>query len=104
LKGNEKRYLFKKAMTGLVPEKILYKKKHGFGVPISHWLRSSEIFHRRFKEVVCDQGGIVRTVFAPSYIEQLLKEHRAGSKDSGLFLWGLYCLNLWAYAANKWGK
>lgn len=104
LKGNEKRYLFKKAMSGLVPEKILYKKKQGFGVPVSHWLRSSPKFIDRLQEVVFDQNGLAQEIFDRLYLEQLFKEHQSARKDNGLFLWGLYYLNLWADAAKKWGN
>jgi asparagine synthase (glutamine-hydrolysing) len=104
LKGSEKRYLFKKAMSGLVPEKILYKKKQGFGVPVSQWLRISPVFINRVKEVVFDKNSLVREIFDESYLEHLMKEHQSASKDNGLFLWGLYYLNLWAAAAKKWGK
>jgi len=38
LKGFDKRYIFKQAMKGVLPDKILYKKKHGFGVPLAQWL------------------------------------------------------------------
>jgi asparagine synthase (glutamine-hydrolysing) len=38
LKGFEKRYIFKQAMKKILPDKILYKKKHGFGVPLGYWL------------------------------------------------------------------
>src|SRR5437879_12195712 len=40
LKGFEKRYIFKQAMKDLLPPKVLYTKKHGFGVPLAQWLRS----------------------------------------------------------------
>src|SRR5208283_1812036 len=37
LKGFEKRYIFKEAMKGILPKKVLFKKKHGFGVPLAQW-------------------------------------------------------------------
>lgn len=39
VKGLKKRYLFKRAMKGLLPEEILNKKKQGFALPIADWLR-----------------------------------------------------------------
>jgi asparagine synthase (glutamine-hydrolysing) len=104
LKGKEKRYLFKIAMSGLVPEKILYKKKQGFGVPVSHWLRASDKFISRFQEVVFDRNGLVLEVFDESFLAKLLQEHQSGVADRGLFLWGLYYLNLWIDSARGWGK
>src|SRR5262249_36952618 len=40
LRGLEKRYLFKRAFQSLLPAEILAKRKHGFGVPTSFWLRT----------------------------------------------------------------
>jgi asparagine synthase (glutamine-hydrolysing) len=104
LKGKEKRFLFKKAMSGLVPETILHKKKQGFGVPVSHWLRSSLKFFRRIEEVVFDRGGLVLEVLDEPFLRILLKEHQMGHADSGMFLWGLYSLNLWFDSANRWKR
>jgi len=38
LKGFEKRFIFKQAMKEILPQNVLYKKKHGFGVPLAQWL------------------------------------------------------------------
>ena len=40
VRGLEKRYLFKRAFRELLPAEILAKRKHGFGVPTSDWLRT----------------------------------------------------------------
>ena len=52
LKGFEKRYIFKEAMKDILPATILYKKKHGFGVPLGYWLISDPT-----PEVVCCHPG-----------------------------------------------
>jgi len=101
LKGNEKRYLFKRAMRGLVPDKILYKKKKGFGVPVSHWLRTSSAFTSRLKEIIFDQSGLVREVFTIYFLEQLFEAHQKGLTNNGMLLWGLYSLNQWANTAKN---
>ena len=40
-KNGVQKYLFKKAMEGLVPTEILYGTKRGFSVPYGFWLRTS---------------------------------------------------------------
>ena len=45
-RNGETKYILKKALTGLVPDNILYRRKKGFGMPLAKWLRgftSSEI-------------------------------------------------------------
>jgi len=37
MRGFEKRFIFKEAMKDILPHNVLYKKKHGFGVPVALW-------------------------------------------------------------------
>ena len=101
LKGDEKRYLFKRAMRGLVPDKILHKKKKGFGVPVSHWIRTSSKFTSRLKEIIFDQSGLAREIFTVYFLEQLFEEHQKCVTNNGMLLWGLYSLNQWINTAKK---
>jgi asparagine synthase (glutamine-hydrolysing) len=50
VRGGEKRYLFKRAFASLLPREVLAKSKHGFGLPISDWLKT----HRPFCELSRD--------------------------------------------------
>src|SRR5205814_10229533 len=38
LRGQETKYILKKAVHGLIPEQIINRPKHGFDVPIRKWL------------------------------------------------------------------
>src|SRR5262249_29532197 len=38
LNGLTTKYLLKKAAAGLVPKDIIYRRKKGFGIPVSRWL------------------------------------------------------------------
>ena len=40
VRGGEKRYIFKRAFAELLPVEIIQKVKHGFGLPVSHWLKT----------------------------------------------------------------
>ena len=54
----EKRYLFKRATRNLLPEAILKKKKHGFGLPIGFWLKSDPHWHAWAKEILYDPRNL----------------------------------------------
>lgn len=41
LKGLTGKYIFKKAMVGLLPDQIINRRKHGYNVPVDYWLRHS---------------------------------------------------------------
>lgn len=40
LKGKEGKYILKKAMEGILPKEIIYRKKKGFGVPLKHYFEN----------------------------------------------------------------
>ena len=41
VKRNIPKYLIKKSLENIVPNKILYGKKKGFGVPYAYWLQTA---------------------------------------------------------------
>ena len=40
IKGNYLRYFFKKSLAGFLPDEVINKKKHGFGLPFGRWVIS----------------------------------------------------------------
>ncbi len=39
IRDGERKFVLKQAMKGLVPERILHRKKQGFSIPLKNWLR-----------------------------------------------------------------
>ena len=87
VRGKEKKYLLKKAFSGVVPNKILYGKKRGFSVPFQYWLRTS------MKEFLIDAIGTC-DCYTPE-VQKLIDEHIAGKRDHGYMLWKLLNLSIW---------
>ena len=49
LRGNEKKYILKKALGPYLPKDIIYRKKSGFSLPIRAWVKEkSEILNKYF--------------------------------------------------------
>jgi asparagine synthase (glutamine-hydrolysing) len=95
VRGLTKRYLFKQAMVGILPQAILKKKKQGFGLPISVWLRSDAAFGAMVREVLFDARTRARGWWQPAFVEKLLAEHLRGSWDHSDYLFRLLMLELW---------
>lgn len=85
--GREKKYLLKKSLHGLVPERILNGPKRGFSVPFKYWLRTSmkDYMYDMIKSCSCFD---VR-------VEQLMSDHVNKKKDHGYILWKLLNLSVW---------
>jgi asparagine synthase (glutamine-hydrolysing) len=95
LKGFEKRYIFKKAMRGTLPDKILYKKKHGFGVPLSQWLLGDPRMRELLDDIMHDQKTRQRGYFRADFFDRLLALHRQQPNYYGEIVWYLVALELW---------
>lgn len=87
VRGKEKKYLLKKAFEGIVPDKILYGKKRGFGVPFSFWLRDSMSDFMREE--------IMASSIYTKDIEKIIDEHTSRKRDHGFLLWKILNLSMW---------
>ena len=95
VRGLTKRYLFKRAMDGILPEEILRKKKQGFGLPVSVWLRTEGPFKSMVRETLFDERARARGWWEPAFIEGLLSQHERGAWDYADCLYRLFVLELW---------
>ena len=96
MRGFEKRFIFKEAMKEILPHNVLYKKKHGFGVPVALWFLQDPRLESLVADVLTDSRTRQRGYFRPAFLENLLRLHRG--KDAhfyGEILWYLVALELW---------
>ena len=94
LKGLQLRWFFKEALRGFLPDEILAKKKHGFGLPFGAWVVS----HRELKMLALDsvralgQRSIVRREFVDRVVSEHLPQHPG---YYGEMVWVLMILEQW---------
>ncbi len=93
VRGRVKKYILKRALSGLLPEEILHRPKMGFGVPIDHWFRHElrELAHDTLLGPRC----LGRGYFRPETVQRLLDEHIRGIANWHYLLWNLLMLELW---------
>lgn len=94
LKGLKLRWFFKEALRGLLPDEILTKKKHGFGLPFGPWAVKDAALNALAAESLraVAARGIIRPAFVESLLSHRLKEH-AGYY--GEMVWILMMLEQW---------
>jgi asparagine synthase (glutamine-hydrolysing) len=93
LKHGEGKYIFKRALRGLLPEEVLARPKMGFGVPLDRWFRGD--LKRPFEERVLAPGSYLESHFEPAAIRALWNEHQSGARDHSYGLWALLTLEHW---------
>jgi asparagine synthase (glutamine-hydrolysing) len=93
IRDGRRKHVLKAAVADLLPPQILDRKKHGFGVPIGAWFRG------RLSDLLADVLTAPRTrqrgYFEPAFVDRLVAEHHAGTRDHTLRLWQLLVLELW---------
>jgi asparagine synthase (glutamine-hydrolysing) len=95
VRGLTKRYLFKRAMKGILPDEILRKRKQGFGLPVSVWLRADGPFKSMVRATLFDARARGRGWWEPAFVEGLLAEHERGTWDWADCIYRLFVLELW---------
>lgn len=94
--AGEKRYIFKRAFADLLPGEILAKVKHGFGLPVSHWLKTHPGFRELARDTLLSAGSRGRGYYAAGALESLFRLHETDSTPFyGDILWSLLMLELW---------
>jgi asparagine synthase (glutamine-hydrolysing) len=95
VRGLNKRHLFKLATQDLLPEAIRNKKKQGFGLPISVWLRRDGAYRELAHDVVCSHRARQRGYFRPDFVQRLIERHQRGAWDHAAEIHQLLMLELW---------
>lgn len=92
LNGSVTKYILKRAARGLLPDSIIDRPKHGFGVPLGAWLRRDM---RPVREVLLDRKARERGLLNMTAVEKLIDDHTNRYRDHGQRLWGLLTLEWW---------
>jgi asparagine synthase (glutamine-hydrolysing) len=92
LRGRTGKYIFKKAMAGILPEQILNRPKRGFAIPLGRWFRGelSSYLH----DLLLSPRSLQRGLFRKSYLERLISMNNRG-RSLDLQLWTLITFELW---------
>jgi asparagine synthase (glutamine-hydrolysing) len=93
VRGLTRKYLLKKVSQPWVPQEIIRRKKEGFPMPSSLWLRNqARVFMR---DTLSPSVIRRRGLFNPPFVESMIREHEEGTADHGAWLWGLINVELW---------
>lgn len=95
LHGLKKRALFKQAMMSTLPEEIRRKKKQGFGLPVSLWMRGQGPFRQLLNDTLESPNARCRAFIELDAVRRLLDRHQRGAWDHASELYQLLVLELW---------
>ncbi|MDE7241723.1 asparagine synthase (glutamine-hydrolyzing) [Desulfovibrio sp.] len=96
LHGFKRKYLLKKAFSGLLPPEILHRNKRGFQIPVAEWLRGK--LRPLMEELLGERALKAQGLFDPAAVRRLVEAHCSGRADLRKPLWTLMVLELWLRA------
>ncbi len=97
MEGTQLRSFYKRAMRDFLPQEILNKTKHGFGLPFGVWLKTDARLAELIFSLLTDLKS--RRIVRPEFLDQLIREQRDGDASYfGYAIWDLAMLEAWLKA------
>ncbi len=87
------KYLFRRAMEGVLPDRILLKRKQGFSAPEQSWYQGPLMNY--VKTILLDRKTLSRGFFQEAFIRRVLDEHLSGAVNHRLLIWSLLSFEFW---------
>jgi asparagine synthase (glutamine-hydrolysing) len=94
VRGGQTKWLLKETYRGRLPDDVLWRKKHGFEIPVDAWLRGP--LCPMFEDAVLARRARVAGLVNQAAVRQLFQAHRAGTGRHGPVLWSVLVLARWA--------
>lgn len=97
VKGQQLRWFYRSALRGFLPDKILDKSKHGFGVPFGTWARDYPPLRERVGDALANFKG--RGLLLPSYVDRVHRELvETHATYFGKMVWVILMMEEWLSA------
>jgi asparagine synthase (glutamine-hydrolysing) len=94
IRASETKWILKRTYERQLPPSIVWRKKHGFDMPIDGWLRGP--LRDAFDAAVLEPSSPVRDLIDQPTARGLMRAHRTGTGQHGSVLWSLLILARWA--------
>ena len=94
VRGGETKWVLKQACRATLSDELVYRKKHGFDMPIDAWLRGP--LREMFESAVLQPQARVAGLVNQETVRRLYRSHLSGVGRHGNALWALLVLARWA--------
>lgn len=93
LRGLQTKAILKEVARRFLPERVVSRRKSGFGVPLRAWLADAEGLGRYVDELVADRS--LDPYLRSDRVATIAAEHRSGEHDHAEFLWTAINFMIW---------
>ncbi|HEY1658166.1 MAG TPA: asparagine synthase (glutamine-hydrolyzing) [Candidatus Sulfotelmatobacter sp.] len=87
------KYIFRRAMRGILPTEVLRQPKAGFAAPIDYWLAHD--LREMVDDLLSETNIAKRGLFRPESVRRFVSEHRSGAEDWSMQIWQFLTLEHW---------
>ena len=96
IRDGQRKFVLRKALSGLVPPGILNRKKEGFSIPMKNWLRRE--LAPLMESLLSEERLRRRGLIDPREARKLMDQHKAGRANHAHVLFSLMVFERWAEA------
>jgi asparagine synthase (glutamine-hydrolysing) len=96
IRNGERKWILKQAVRGVLPERILTRKKEGFSIPMKNWLRRD--LQPLMRTLLSPERIAARGLFEPADVTRLVEDHVAGRENYAHTLFPLMVFERWCEA------
>ena len=87
------KHIFKKMLEIYLDKEILYRKKQGFGLPLSSWFNNE--LEPYTNEKLLNKNSRIYNYINYNYVESILKAHKKNHPNTGEQIWSLLFFETW---------
>jgi len=85
--------ILKKAMMGVIPDRILARHKQGFSAPDGSWFKGESM--KYIKNLLFDPEARIYEYLQPGYVKARINSHMRGKENNRLFIWSCLSFEWW---------
>ncbi len=85
------KWLLRKIASNYLPKKIVHRPKKGFTVPVSKWIRKSNLI----REFLTNRSYYEHNLLSYDYVQRLFNAHINNEEDNARQLWLVFVFNYW---------
>ena len=94
IRNGQRKYVLKQALGGLLPSRILERRKEGFSIPMKNWLRHE--LRPLMEGLLSHERLAARGLVEPAAVKRMVDEHVAGRANHAHTLFSLMVFERWA--------
>lgn len=93
---SDTKYIFKKAMAGVLPDEIVFRKdKLGHSIPLKNWMRDNAKIKEFVLDFLAEDTLKKRGYFHPAFVTKMVDQHMSKSRNNSHRIWALAVLEMW---------